>query len=84
MIDHIIHYFYGEFNYTWTLQLSFRLNQGDLLHYELLDKRGNPMHLEDKPNEWGTLCVNYEYFEVEFIQIDHCAKVVAYLRIPKQ
>jgi len=82
MINHILHYFGKGFFYTWTMQLPFRLNKGDQIHNELLDNIGVSEHKEEQEDKWVEISVNNEYFEVEYIQIDHNANVVAWLMLP--
>ena len=83
MIDHILHYYGNGFFYTWTMQLPFRLNQGDQIHNELLDNKGDLQYEKEETNEWIKFTCDNEHFEVEYIQIDHNADVVAWLMLPK-
>ncbi|MCD8401337.1 hypothetical protein G1K66_12550 [Tenacibaculum finnmarkense] len=83
MIKHIIHFYQKGFDYTWHLQLPYRLALGDLVHDELLENRGKLQYdkvIEDKFCE-----LEYDdYLIVERLEIDHNANVVVWLNIPKE
>ena len=83
MIDHILHYYNNGFYYTWTMQLPFRLNKGDHIHNELLDNNGKLQDDEEETDEWIKFIYDNDYFEVEYIQIDHNGDVVAWMMLPK-
>jgi hypothetical protein len=65
------------------MQLPFRLNQGDLVCYELLDYKGKLQYEKEETDEWIDFTCHNDLFEVEHIQIDHNADVVAFLMLPK-
>ena len=79
MIQHILHHFDDGFNYTWTIQLPFRLNKGDQIHNELLINRGKLEYDKELTEEWMDFTFENEHLEVETIDIDHNANVVAWL-----
>lgn len=82
MVNHIIYFDQKGLFYTWHLKLPYRLYLGDLVHYELLENRGELQYdrvIDDKFHE-----LYDEHFVVEQLQIDHNAYVVAWLNTPKQ
>jgi hypothetical protein len=83
MINHILHYCGNGFSYTWKMQLPFRLNLGDLVYYELLDYKGKLQYEKEETDEWINFTCKNDYFEVDYIQIDHNADVCAWLMLPK-
>ena len=62
MINHIIHYYNNGFYYTWTMQLPFRLNQGDQIHNELLDNKGTLQYDKEETDEWIKFSCDNEHF----------------------
>lgn len=82
MIDHILRFDQKGLFYTWNLQLPYRLVIGDLVHYDLLENRGKLQHDKVIDKKFYDL-EYYEYLIVERLEIDHNAKVVAWLNKPK-
>ncbi len=82
MINHILHYFEDGFTYTWTMQLPFRLIQGDLIHSELVLYKGKLVYDKEVSDEWIKFSFDHEHFEVEYVLIDQNANVVAVMMLP--
>jgi len=83
MIKHLVNYFNEGLYLSWEIKLPFRLIKGDCIHDELLDNQGKLLYPEKIPDEWISLCVGNDMFEVEDIQIDHNGVISAWLMLPK-
>lgn len=82
MITHLFNYYDRKFSYTWKVELPYRVNKDDQIYYELLD-RGELLNNKQLTDEWYKLVVKRDFFEIDYIQINHIGNIDVWLKFPQ-
>lgn len=81
MIKHEIFFLNNGFNYSWDMELTYRINKGDFICDELMSNEGKLRHDKVESDEWIKFCCQHEFFEVDYIVINHIGVIEVWLKL---
>lgn len=81
MIKQEIIFMGNGFHYQYIIDLPYRLHKGDLIYIELLDNLAKLQFPKEETDKWIEFCVENQYFEVNYIQINFYGQIEVHLKV---